>query len=276
MAPYGVTPPVIEVANMRHGYKEIVDMVRIQGSEVSPRGQLTFEILNPTIVLHDPTDSLPWGVNRKSNSRVAAVDAVQRCGGFANPVMGNRASPHLAQFMDNGKYWGAYGKRIGEQAYYVVSKLNIDPSSRQAVITLWDPDLDNIRDKKDYPCTVGFQFLIRDDALHLISWMRSNDVWLGLAYDLFQFSQLQCTVANMLGIPVGTLTHRPTSLHLYERDVEAASHLTYPTEEAKLKFTGFRSTNHAYRIGHNEYEGSMTETEKWFHEILTKVMRDEG
>jgi hypothetical protein len=89
------------------------------------------------------------------------------------------------------------------------------------VVTLWNPVMDNVENKRDYPCTIGFQFLIRGEKLLMITQMRSNDVWLGLAYDAFQFTQLQLTLARMLGVEPGHYVHRAASLHIYERDLEA-------------------------------------------------------
>ena len=51
--------------------------------------------------------------------------------------------------------------------------------------------------------------------------MRSNDVWLGLPYDMFQFTQLQHCVATSLGMIAGEYRHTTFSLHMYETDATA-------------------------------------------------------
>ena len=52
--------------------------------------------------------------------------------------------------------------------------------------------------------------------------MRSNDLWLGFPYDVFQFTCLQVRMAMELGLDIGTYTHIAGSLHLYARDFEKA------------------------------------------------------
>ena len=49
--------------------------------------------------------------------------------------------------------------------------------------------------------------------------MRSNDIWFGLPYDIFQFTSLQILLSMELGVGIGTYTHICGSLHLYERDL---------------------------------------------------------
>lgn len=222
---------VMYVDNMREGYTQIARTVLNQGEETAPRGRKTWELVAPTIVLKDPTDALPVGINRKVNLRIAAVEAMQLIAGEAAPHLVLAASENFRRYQEpDGTFHGNYGARMGNQLLPVADRLGQDPASRQAVITLWNPDLDLWgRDKRDYPCTVGFQFLIRDGKLTMITTMRSNDVWLGVAYDIFQFTQLQIHLAAVLDVPVGAYVHRPGSLHIYEDDVEKILQLSeYP------------------------------------------------
>lgn len=213
---------VMYVDSMREGYTQIARTVLNQGEETSPRGRKTWELVAPTIVLKDPTDALPVGINRKINLRIAAVEALQLIAGEAAPQLVLAASENFRRYQEeDGSFHGNYGARMGLQLLPTAERLAQDPASRQAVITLWDPERDLwMKDKRDYPCTVGFQFLIRDGALVMITTMRSNDVWLGLAYDVFQFTQLQIHLAAVLDVEVGAYVHRPGSLHIYEDDVE--------------------------------------------------------
>ena len=60
--------------------------------------------------------------------------------------------------------------------------------------------------------------------------MRSNDVWLGAAYDFFQFTRLQIAMAWVLGVAPGTYAHHVGSLHIYEQHYGAAEELKYNNE----------------------------------------------
>ena len=219
----------IRCSSGRGGYLNVVRSVMQLGDRRSPRGQATLDLDNVMIRYESPYDALPLGMGRKISRRIAAVEAIQLIGGFHDPKLMLWASPNFAQFAEpSGMFWGAYGHRIGSQAQHVLRKLRDDPDTRQAVITLWNPTLDNYSHRRDYPCTVSLMYAIRNDQLCATTIMRSNDVWLGLPYDVFQFTQLQLTLATALGISAGSYTHFTNSLHLYERDLAAADQLHAP------------------------------------------------
>lgn len=207
-------------------YTRIIDDLVTFGSMRSPRGLVTFDRNDVIIVLNDPAQSLPLGINRKLSFRVAAIEALQLTAGMELPEMTLWASKNFRHYIEpTGRFWGAYGARIGDQLDHVIRKFRKDPDTRQAVITLWNPELDNIPGKLDYPCTIVLCFSIVDAILDLSVTMRGNDVWLGLPYDVFQFTQLQMTLARILGIEYGTYTHHAVSLHLYERDLKRSYEL---------------------------------------------------
>ena len=96
--------------------------------------------------------------------------------------------------------------------------LKNDPSTRQAVIHI--KEARNLIDypTKDLNCTIALQFILRNNKLDLIVTMRSNDVWLGLPYDLFNFTCMQILMAMELGVEIGTYYHNAASLHMYRSD----------------------------------------------------------
>lgn len=215
----------IHVGDMRHGYIDICRMVMSQGAVVKPRGMETRELLDVVIVLDEPRDALPLGINRKPNKAIAVVEALQLIGGIQTPELVCRIQPNFKQFLDGEAFHGSYGPRLRNQLPHTVQKLLDDRDTRQAVMTIWDPAFDNGSTVKDLPCTTMLQFLIRDGRLILHTTMRSNDVWWGLAYDAFQFTQLQLAVANFMGIPAGPYHHHAVSLHAYERDFDSIEDL---------------------------------------------------
>jgi hypothetical protein len=64
--------------------------------------------------------------------------------------------------------------------------------------------------------------MVRDGALELIVYMRSNDVWLGWPYDVVMFTVLHEALAVDLGLALGQYTHVAGSLHLYDRNSDKA------------------------------------------------------
>jgi thymidylate synthase len=123
---------------------------------------------------------------------------------------------------------GAYGPRLfnargNDQVHNVLELLTTKPTSRRAVIQLFDP-ADLGEPHKDIPCTCTLQLILRDHRLHMLTSMRSNDAFKGLPHDVFAFTMLQEIMARSLGVELGTYRHTVGSLHLYEEDREKARH----------------------------------------------------
>lgn len=214
----------------RSHYKDIINDVHDKGLVVAPRGLPTHEIMGAVITI-EPTaggrfDTLATGINRELSTTVAAVEALQLIGGFCNPNAMVAASKQFANFMDGGSFWGGYGTRSRAQMPAVIRRLQRDPDTRQAQITFWDPAYDLTDGARDYPCTTAMRFFVRDNRLEAHVTMRSNDVFRGLPYDIFVFTQMQAAVASFLGLQVGEYQHHVSSLHLYESDFSAASRIT--------------------------------------------------
>src|SRR5690606_23131635 len=86
-------------------------------------------------------------------------------------------------------------------------------------------------DTKDYPCTIAMWFGFNGPVLNMFVFMRSSDVWLGLPYDIFNFSMVAYLVCGHLNrareedrsaIIPGFLYLTAASSHLYEENLEAA------------------------------------------------------
>lgn len=226
---------VVHVDRIRSNYHRIVRRVITEGVPTAARGLKTLD-LGPTLIIADePYDALPTGVGRGVDPAIAALEAAMLIGAHCDEAVVERVAPRLMDYADSHvdsyagtpsvksrRLHGAYGRRLGTQLTSVVNKLREDASTRQAVVTLWDSWLDNQPGYRDYPCTVALQFRVIAARLELYVTMRSNDVWRGLPYDVFQFTQLQLTVARVLNVDVGPYHHMAWSLHLYDTDLDVA------------------------------------------------------
>jgi thymidylate synthase len=221
----------IEIENGVNGYVDLVQYVLNNGEEAAPRGMKTREIEDAVIHIEDVYHTLPLKVGRGTVPGIGAVEACQLLSGTSFPKTVIAVGPQFKNYTeDNGVFHGAYGLRTNGQYDAVIDKLKNDSDSRQAVVTIWNPEYDNQPSKRDYPCTVLHQFRIRNNKLNMSVYMRSNDVWLGAAYDFFQFTQVQIALASVLGIEPGKYAHHAGSLHIYEQHYEAAEKLTKTNE----------------------------------------------
>lgn len=108
-----------------------------------------------------------------------------------------------------------------DQISNVIRLLKEKPSSKRAVVQIFDA-ADIAAPHAEVPCTCTLQFMIRDARLHALTYMRSNDAFLGLPHDVFAFTMLQELLARSIGVEVGGYKHVAGSLHLYEEHEGAA------------------------------------------------------
>jgi thymidylate synthase len=196
------------------------------GDDVAPRGKPTKERQQATIKvdMRRPVLMVP---QRKLSYQFMAAEAYWILSGDDTVAGITPWNKHIAQFSDDGeRFFGAYGPKIMAQLPYVITKLTEDPLSRQAGLTIWR---ENPPQTKDYPCTIAMFFGIRNQKLNVHVFMRSSDLWLGLPYDVFNFSMVGHYVCAKLNktriddvISPGILYVTAASSHIYQENIEAA------------------------------------------------------
>lgn len=131
--------------------------------------------------------------------------------------------PRFREFSDDGEtLTGAYGYRLRsafgrDQLIDAGQMLSRDPTTRRVVLSFWDA-ADLAKDSLDIPCNTTVFLKIRKRRLDMMVCNRSNDVFLGVPYNVITFAGLQAAVAIAVGVRRGTQIHVTDSLHLYEKD----------------------------------------------------------
>lgn len=195
------------------------------GKWIRPRGLESIEKINHTTMC-DMRYPIVTNKVRELGYRFMVREAYWILSGDNKLYTITDFSKEIKRFSDDGYFFrGAYGPKIVDQLQYVCHILNEDINTRQAVINIWreSPYATN-----DVPCTVSFQFLIRENKLNVIANMRSNDLWLGWPYDNFNFSMLGAYVAllmwdiHRMDLDLGVTVINAGSRHLYKNDYEKA------------------------------------------------------
>lgn len=203
--------------NMNRAWCNLLREVMNDGNEVSPRGQLTKELPQRTTVVDMRQPVLTIDA-RKLSYKFMAAEAFWILSGDDSVAGIAPFNKNISKFSDDGeRFFGAYGPKIVSQLPYVVSKLNEDKDTRQAGLTIWR---ESPAPSKDIPCTVAIFFSIRRGRLNCHVFMRSSDCWLGVPYDVFNFSMLSHLVCARLyerhRVTPGKLYLTAASAHIYD------------------------------------------------------------
>lgn len=186
---------------------------------MSPREQSTREEIDSHVLNINSTWNLLDVPKRKLNFRFAVAEWLWMSMGLSDVETLAFYNSKMRAFSDDGeRLTGAYGPHICAQLPRIIRQLERDWSTRQAVIEIPRPQDEHT---KDNPCSLSLQFLHRRGQLHCIATMRSSDLWLGVPYDTFTFTQIQSAIAGRLKTTRGFFSLHAGSSHLYERDVRS-------------------------------------------------------
>lgn len=191
------------------------------------------EIISHSFTLKNPRDRL-------ISDKLRAMNIFQCVGHFLWITQGNfnlnsiryyqpRAEQHSS---DKVKMIGAYGPRLFgvhhlNQIEHVKEVLDKDSTKRKAVASIYLPQFDQHEKSDEIPCTLNLQYLIRNDELHAVTYMRSQDAFNVLPYDVFLFTMLQEYLTALLSpkfddLKVGQYHHHSGSFHVYTKNKESA------------------------------------------------------
>lgn len=212
------------------------------GTAVESRDGDTYEIVGSGVRL-SPYWSYLELPERRLDPSYAMAELLWYLSGVASVNMIQAYAPQYARFAEeDGEVYGAYGPRVRNALPDVIEELTLRPASRRCVMPMFQlSDLRASGQKKDLPCTVGWQFLQRHGVLHMVTFMRSNDLWLGWPYDVHVNCCVLQLVAAHLGFSVGWYTHLVSSLHLYARDVKRAKECAW---ESPAGATSYKKWEH--------------------------------
>lgn len=191
-------------------------------------GKVAAEVINAITVIDNPTKNIMTNGIRKLSIRYAVGEMLWYLSGNPELKAIQNYTKAWDRMSDNGKTVNSnYGFLIKDaygfdQYDYCKELLKRDMNSRQAVIHIKMPRNTIENPTNDLNCTVCLQFIVRGGRLYCTTYMRSNDLWLGFPYDVFQFTCIQIRMAMELGLNIGSYTHIAGSLHMYERDFKKA------------------------------------------------------
>jgi len=205
------------------------DELAAQRYTIDKTGAKTIEMLGASFIADEPAI---FGTPVKSY--IDAELAWYESGSTnINDIHGAEKDPPAAwQYAanDNGEINSNYGHLVDspkfyDQYYNAIDELIKNPDSRRAQMVYNRPSIwveYNENGKSDFICTNAQTFYIRNNRLHMVSQMRSNDVIFGYKNDYAWAQHLMDRAVSDLHqagyeLTKGDLTWQVMNLHVYER-----------------------------------------------------------
>lgn len=212
--------PTIPCDTVTDAFEKAYNFVSDFGETVVSRIGKTKHVTDITFLVSNPYHNVCLNPQRNLSLRYL-VGEIQWYLSGSNKVedIGKYAKMWYDLSDDGETVNSAYGYRIFhkfgfDQLQYCIDKLKKNPYDRQCILHIKEA---SNKPTKDTPCTCLLQFTCFNGKLNLHTYMRSNDIWLGLPYDMGFFTVLLQIVAKEVGLPAGLYYHTVGDLHLYER-----------------------------------------------------------
>lgn len=229
-------------------YKKILDSELTEISRVGKTryiNQAIFHIRNPRnriVVNREPGLSIAFSV----------AEIIWILAGSNKSKVINLFNPVLPKFAGNvDTYYGAYGFRLNSNSVNQIKSayetLRDNPSSRQVVLSIWNPKLDLPIDNgkprsEDIPCNLISILKVSHGKLFWTQVMRSNDLILGTPYNFMQFTVLHELFANWLNLELGDYVLICNNLHIYEKTIKKYQNLQNRSDEIRIDLSDYDET----------------------------------
>jgi len=200
--------------------------LRIFGVQEGSRNGPMITIPEPvTLTIRNPKMRVLSDATRNANPFFHVMETVWMFAGRNNPTWLLQFNKRIGQYADKTEFGsiinGAYGYRWlvhwGPQISYLIQLLKEEPTTRQAVLNMWDPSLDLFqRHWKDRPCNTHIYFRIVNGALNMTVCNRSNDfVWGMMGANAVHMTYLHELVALATDNELGVYRVFTNNLHFY-------------------------------------------------------------
>lgn len=189
----------------------------------------TLELINYSCCLTNPRSRFVRTQNRMHSLRYLIGELCWYLSGEKSTDRISNYSSFWEHLAEDGRVNSNYGDKIFHklipivdgktQFWRVIDELKRDINSRRAImfLNLLDEDYPQMHTTKDFSCTPYLHFLIRNNQLHMLTYMRSNDFIYGFCNDVPFFTILQELIAVKLGVGLGCYYHNAGSEHIYKK-----------------------------------------------------------
>lgn len=173
---------------------------------------------------------------------------------------------------ENGIVQKTYGYQIKkfDQVNGMLSKLADDPSTRRALLNLWN--CEDVPEMAITPCVYTSVWNVIDGKLNAMVHSRSCDITVGGIFNLFQYYSLVHMFARHLGVQPGLMTFTAADAHIYEDQFESTNKLfrQYQT----LLLTGMWLESVRKVTAEDTFDGLNVEFRNWVKKTKDAAMEE--
>lgn len=214
----------IWATNIPQAYTEAIIKLRTWGEEEESRNGPVITSQDPVLLsITNPRERVLFDKTRNCNPFFHVMETVWMFSGSNDVRWIEQFNKGFREFADRNTniLHGAYGhrwiKHFGcNQIQAVGDLLKSEPTTRRAVISMWDPRND-LSNHSDLPCNTSIMFRKVQGDLDMTVVNRSNDlIWGMLGANAVHMTYLHELISHISGIPMGLYKVFTNNLHIYK------------------------------------------------------------
>jgi thymidylate synthase len=208
----------VKTAMAQDAWKTVIHHIMESGIDVEDEGNfITKELLNVVVTVEDPSNSKPPESYSWSGEKLKKYQKQ-----FLDPENSGLPYTYGSRFREH------FGLKVGRDTYRVrtdqvesvIKRLKENPTTRKAVMTSFDPSIDQYQD--EIPSMILVDFKLRQNRLHTTAVWRSHDVYGEWIPNFFRLKGISVYVAEALGIKLGPITIHSVSAYIYKNNFKGA------------------------------------------------------
>ncbi len=202
----------IKAKNTMEGWIKSLKKVYSEGEDfVDQDGRICREILNITTIIENPEDDIAKPIEKLNEFQRWKYPSINE---ISNIILTKKSTPSYSYTIGSRIF--SFDDEKNQIDDFIIPLLKDSPSTRRASLTLWNPKKDSNQNMRDIPSVLSFDFKIRKNKLHINTFIRSNDIFLGYPANIYQVRVLQKYVADKVDVELGSICIFSASAHIYD------------------------------------------------------------
>jgi thymidylate synthase (methanogen type) len=197
-------------------WKQALHVIINQGEEFKDNDErFCIEISNLTLTLTDSSPKVGEPIDIMMERKKWVYPSKEELSG----IMFKEYQAPAYDYTYGGRIF-SFGEELDQVNNFIIPLLKSDPTSRRAIVVLYDPIEDSKITNKNTPGIIYIQFRIHDNKLHLNCHIRSNDLFFGWPANIYQIYCLQKFIAEKLHVEKGSISTLSNSAHVFREDLD--------------------------------------------------------
>jgi thymidylate synthase len=206
---------MIKTKNTLEAWKTYLNYILQKGNNfIDENNRICREVLNLTVTIEQPSKDIDQPIQILNKLHKWDYPSVEK---ITQATLARKTSSQYSYSHSSRMF--SYQNTLNQIDDYVIPLLQHAPTTRRAVMLIWDALKDSKILRKDIPAMIFIDFKIRNNQMHTTGILRSNDAFFGWPANILQIHAIHQYVGKKINCETGTITTTNTSAHIFKEQI---------------------------------------------------------